>query len=145
MEQLTHVLRGLLGIVAFIGLAVLFSENRRAIPWKLVAMGILLQLLCGVLVLKVDLVREAVDAVGNAFVAILDFNKAGTQFLFGSLVTDTKSFGYLFAFNVLPTVVFFSALTSLLFYRGILQKIVYAYAWIMSKTMKLSGAESLSA
>ncbi|HEX2862371.1 MAG TPA: nucleoside transporter C-terminal domain-containing protein, partial [Lacunisphaera sp.] len=85
------------------------------------------------------------DAVGNAFVAILDFNKAGTQFLFGSLVTDTKSFGFLFAFNVLPTVVFFSALTSLLFYWGILQKIVYGFAWIMSKTMKLSGAESLSA
>ncbi len=145
MEQLTHLLRGLLGISAFIGLAVLCSENRRAIPWKLVGMGLLLQIACGVLVLKVDLARDAVDAVGNAFVAILDFNKAGTQFLFGSLVTDTKSFGYLFAFNVLPTVVFFSALTSLLFYLGLLQKVVYVFAWIMSKTMKLSGAESLSA
>lgn len=145
MEQLTHILRGLLGIAAFIGLAVLFSENRRAIPWKLVGMGLLLQIVCGVLVLKVDFIRAGVDAVGNAFVAILDFNKAGTQFLFGSLVTDTKSFGYLFAFNVLPTVIFFSALTSLLFYLGILQKIVYAFAWLMSKTMKLSGAESLSA
>ncbi len=145
MEQLTHILRGLLGIAAFIGLAVLFSENRRAIPWKLVTMGLLLQIVCGVLVLKVDFIRMGVDAVGNAFVAILDFNKAGTQFLFGSLVTDTKSFGYLFAFNVLPTVIFFSALTSLLFYLGILQKIVYAFAWLMSKTMKLSGAESLSA
>jgi len=145
MEQFTHLLRGLLGITAFIAIAVLCSENRRAIPWKLVSMGLLLQIICGVLVLKVDFVRAAVDAVGNAFVAILDFNKAGTQFLFGSLVTDTKSFGYLFAFNVLPTVVFFSALTSLLFYWGILQKIVYLFAWIMSKTMKLSGAESLSA
>ena len=145
MEQLAHLLRGLLGIAAFIGLAVLCSENRRAIPWKLVAMGLLLQITCGVLVLKVDLVRDAVDAVGNAFVAILDFNKAGSQFLFGSLVTDTKSFGYLFAFNVLPTIVFFSALTSLLFYWGILQKVVYAFAWLMSKTMRLSGAESLSA
>lgn len=145
MEQLTHILRGLLGVAAFIGIAILCSENRRAIPWKLVGAGLLLQILCGVLVLKVELVRDAVDAVGNLFVAILDFNKAGTQFLFGSLVTDTKSFGYLFAFNVLPTVIFFSALTSLLFYLGILQKIVYVFAWIMSKTMKLSGAESLSA
>ncbi|WP_438483244.1 NupC/NupG family nucleoside CNT transporter [Oleiharenicola lentus] len=145
MEQLTHITRGLIGIAAFIGIAVIFSENRRAIPWKLVAMGLLLQIACGVLVLKVDFVRSMVDAVGNAFVAILDFNKAGTQFLFGSLVTDTKSFGYLFAFNVLPTIVFFSALTSLLFYLGLLQKIVYVFAWLMSKTMKLSGAESLSA
>jgi concentrative nucleoside transporter, CNT family len=145
MDQLTHILRGLLGIAAFIGLAVLFSENRRRIPWKLVAMGLVLQIVCAALVLKVSFLRDAVDAVGNAFVAILDFNKAGTQFLFGSLVTDTKSFGYLFAFNVLPTVVFFSALTSLLFYLGILQKVVYVFAWIMSKTMKLSGAESLSA
>ncbi|AKC82110.1 hypothetical protein IMCC26134_03745 [Verrucomicrobia bacterium IMCC26134] len=145
MDQLFHILRGLLGIAAFIGIAALFSENRRAIPWKLVLMGLALQIACGVLVLKVDAVRLGVDAIGNAFVAILDFNKAGTQFLFGSLVTDTQSFGFLFAFNVLPTIIFFSALTSLLFYLGVLQKVVYGFAWLMSKTMKLSGAESLSA
>ncbi|HYP18056.1 MAG TPA: nucleoside transporter C-terminal domain-containing protein [Opitutus sp.] len=145
METLTHVGRALLGIVAFIGLAVAFSENRRAIPWRLVAAGLALQIVCGVLVLKVDAVRAGVDAVGNMFVAILDFNRAGSQFLFGNLITDTKSFGYIFAFNVLPTIVFFSALTSLLFYLGLLQKVVYAFAWLMSKTMKLSGAESLSA
>jgi CNT family concentrative nucleoside transporter len=145
METLNHVLRGLLGIAGFIGIAYLCSENRRAIPWRLVGAGLLLEFVCGVLVLKVDAVRIAVDWVGNMFVAILDFNKAGSQFLFGSLVTDTKTFGYLFAFNVLPTIIFFSALTSLLFYVGLLQKVVYAFAWLMSKTMKLSGAESLSA
>jgi concentrative nucleoside transporter, CNT family len=145
METLNHLARGLLGIAAFIGIAYACSENRRAVPWKLVGAGLLLEIMCGVLVLKVDAVRAGVDAVGNMAVAILDFNKAGSQFLFGSLVTDTKSFGYLFAFNVLPTIIFFSALTSLLFYLGILQKVVYAFAWLMSKTMKLSGAESLSA
>lgn len=145
MELLTHFFRGVIGIAAFIGIAVIFSENRRAIPWKLVAAGVLLQFVCAVLVLKFDPAREAVDAVGNAVVAILDFNKAGSAFLFGNLVTDTKSFGFLFAFQILPTVIFFSALTSLLFYWGILQKVVYVFAWIMSKTMKLSGAESLSA
>lgn len=145
MEQLNHVLRGLLGITAFIGIAILCSENRRAIPWGLVIAGLLLQLVFGVLVLHVDLVRASVDWVGNLFVSILDFNAAGTEFLFGGLVTDKKTFGYIFAFNVLPTIVFFSALTSLLFYLGILQKVVYAFAWLMSKTMKLSGAESLSA
>jgi CNT family concentrative nucleoside transporter len=145
METLTHVGRGLIGIAAFIGIAYAFSENRRAVPWRLVGAGLLLQIICGVLVLKVDAVRAAVDAVGNMFVAILDFNRAGAQFLFGNLITDTKSFGYIFAFQVLPTIIFFSALTSLLFYFGLLQKVVYAFAWLMSKTMKLSGAESLSA
>lgn len=140
-----HLLRGLLGIVAFVGLAILCSENRRAIPWRLVGAGILFQIICGALVLKIDAVRMAVDWVGQRFVDILDFNRAGSQFLFGNLITDTKSFGFIFAFNVLPTIIFFSALTSLLFYLGWLQKVVYAFAWLMSKTMRLSGAESLAA
>ncbi|MCC6415972.1 MAG: Na+ dependent nucleoside transporter, partial [Opitutaceae bacterium] len=75
---------------------------------------------------------------------ILDFNAAGAEFLFGSLITNKQTFGFLFAFNVLPTIIFFSALTSLLFYLGILQRIVYVFAWVLSRTMKLSGAESLS-
>ncbi|HEY0967067.1 MAG TPA: nucleoside transporter C-terminal domain-containing protein [Opitutaceae bacterium] len=144
MEQLTHVGRGLFGLVALLGIAYAFSSNRRAIDWKLVGMGMLLQILVGALVLHVDAVRAGVDWVGNLFVAILDFNAAGAEFLFGGLVADKRTFGYIFAFNVLPTVVFFSALTSLLFYLGILQKIVFAFAWVMSKTMKISGAESLS-
>jgi concentrative nucleoside transporter, CNT family len=143
--DLLHVLRGLLGIAAFILIAYLFSENRRAVPWRLVGAGLVLEIICGVMVLKVDSVRIAVDWVGQRFVDILDFNRAGSEFLFGSLVTNTKSFGFIFAFNVLPTIIFFSALTSLLFYAGILQRVVYAFAWLMSKTMKLSGAESLSA
>jgi CNT family concentrative nucleoside transporter len=145
MDFLNNLLRGLLGIAAFIGVAVLVSENRRAIPWRLVGAGLLLQIICGVLVLKVDVVRQAVDLVGTGFVKLLDFNEAGSRFLFGSLVDASQSWGFLFAFKVLPTVIFFSALTSLLFYWGILQKVVYFFAWIMSKTMKLSGAESLSA
>lgn len=145
METLTHLFRGLLGIAAFIGIAVLFSENRRAIPWKLVGTGLLLQIICGTLVLKIDAVRIGVDWVGERFIDIISFNRAGAEFLFGSLIKDTKSFGFIFAFNVLPTIIFFSALTSLLFYFGLLQRVVYVFAWIMSKTMKLSGAESLSA
>lgn len=145
MEQLTHIGRGLIGITAFIGLAVLFSSNRRAIPWRLVFTGLGLQILFGYLVLHVEIARRIVDAVGMLFVKILDFNTAGAEFLFGALVTDKQTFGYLFAFNVLPTIIFFSALTSLLFYLGILQKFVYVFAWLMSKTMNLSGAESLSA
>ncbi|PTY02516.1 Na+ dependent nucleoside transporter [Opitutaceae bacterium EW11] len=145
METLTHVFRGLLGIAAFLGIAYACSANRRAIDWKLVISGILLQLVIGLLVIYVDGVRIAIDWVGTGIVALLDFNRAGTEFLFGSLVTDQKTFGYLFAFNILPTIIFFSAFTSLLFYFGILQRVVLCFAWVMSKTMKLSGAESLSA
>lgn len=145
MDTLINVGRGLLGIAAFIGIAYLFSANKKAIPWRLVGVGMLLQLIFGLLVLRVDIVRVAVDAVGTFFVRILEFNRAGAEFLFGSLITNTETFGYLFAFNVLPTIVFFSALTSLLFYLGILQKVVYAFAYVMTRTMRLSGPESLSA
>lgn len=145
MDTLVNVGRGLLGISAFILLAFLFSSNRRAVPWRLVGTGMILQIAFGLLVLRVDAVRVAVDAVGQFFVKILDFNTAGAEFLFGSLITNKQTFGFLFAFNVLPTIIFFSALTSLLFYLGILQRVVFAFAWVMTKTMNLSGAESLSA
>ena len=145
METLNHVLRGLLGLATLVFVCYLFSSNRKAINWRLVLTGLFLQMLFGVLVLHVDFVRVGIDWVGSGFVALLDFNKAGAEFLFGSLVTDKKSFGYLFAFNVLPTIVFFSAFSSMLFYMGILQRIVHAFAWLMSRTMNLSGAESMSA
>lgn len=145
METLSHVFRGLLGITVFLGIAFACSTNRRAIDWKLVVAGLLLQFVIGWLVLYVGWVRGAFDLIGSGFVQLLDFNRAGAEFLFGSLITDKKTFGYLFAFNVLPTIVFFSAFTAMLFYLGILQKVVLAFAWVMSKTMKLSGAESLSA
>jgi len=140
-----YILRALLGMAVLIGVAVLFSSNRKRIPWRLVGIGMLLQFIIAVLVLKVEIVRKVVDGVSNFFVKILDFNRAGTEFLFDRLITDTQTFGFIFAFNVLPTIIFFSALTSLLFYLGILQKIVYYFARLMTKTMKLSGAESLSA
>jgi CNT family concentrative nucleoside transporter len=145
MDTFVYIVRGLFGMGVFVAIAYLFSSNRRAVLWRLVGVGLGLQILVGVLVLRVDIVRGAVDAVGRFFVRILDFNRAGAEFLFGGLVTNTETFGFLFAFNVLPTIIFFSAVTSLLFYLGILQKIVYAFAWVMTRTMKLSGAESLSA
>ena len=108
-------------------------------------MGVVLQIVFGILVLKVDVVRLGVDAVGRFFVRVLEFNEAGARFLFGNLLDASQAWGFIFAFKVLPTIIFFSALTSLLFYLGILQRIVYAFAWVMSKTMNLSGAESLNA
>ncbi|MEX2178739.1 MAG: nucleoside transporter C-terminal domain-containing protein [Gemmatimonadaceae bacterium] len=145
MDTILNLARGLLGMAVFVVILYAFSSNRRAISWRLVGSALALQILFGILVLHVDIVRVAVDGVGRFFVRILDFNRAGAEFLFGSLITNTDTFGFLFAFNVLPTIIFFSALTSLLFYLGILQKVVYAFAWVMTRTMKLSGAESLSA
>ncbi|MBK9990902.1 MAG: Na+ dependent nucleoside transporter [Verrucomicrobia bacterium] len=144
MEQLTHVFRGLLGVIVFVGIAVALSENRRAISWRIVVMGLVLQFVFAGLVLHVGFVRSAVEFVGSGFVKLLDFTNAGTRFVFGSLL-DTSKHGVIFGLAILPTVIFFSAFTSMLYYMGILQKIVWAFAWVMSKTMRLSGAETLSA
>ncbi|NNC95258.1 MAG: NupC/NupG family nucleoside CNT transporter [Chitinophagales bacterium] len=139
------ILRGLLGITALIFITYLLSNNKKNIDWKLVGSGLLLQIVFAVLVLKVPFVYGIFNGLAKFFVDLLDFSKAGSVFLFGGLVENTQSYGFIFAFQVLPTIVFFAALTSLLYYLGILQKIVFGFAWIMSKTMRLSGAESLAA
>lgn len=138
------ILRGLLGLSSILFLGWLMSSNRKAINWKLVGIGILIQALLAFLIFHVPFIRSIFEWLANFFVVVLDFTKAGSTFLFGGLL-DTQSIGYLFAFQVLPTVIFFSALTSLLYYLNVLQKMVYVIAWFMQKTMKLSGAESLSA
>lgn len=139
------ILRGLLGVASLVAICYVFSNNRRAIDWKLVVMGLFIQLIFAVLVIHVPLVREGFQFVADFFVKIIGYTRAGTEFLFGGLVSNTDTIGYIFAFQVIPTVIFFSALTSVLYYLGVLQKIVYGFAWVMSKTMKLSGAESLNA
>ncbi len=142
--DLSHLLRGLLGICAFVGIAYLFSANRRAIDWRLVLGGLALQLIVGVLVLKVAPVRAAVEFVSGFFVQALGFTREGVRLVFGWLALEDRS-PPIFAITVLPSIIFFSALTSLLYYLGVLQRIVHVFAWAISKTMKLSGAESLSA
>ena len=135
--------RGALGLVAILLIAYLFSNNRRAVNWRTVGIGLLLQLCIAVGILKVNFIQKGFDAVGSIFVLILDFTRAGSQFLLGNLL-DTQSFGYIFVFQVLPTIIFFSALTSLLFYLGVIQIVVKAMAWALSKLLNISGAESLS-
>jgi CNT family concentrative nucleoside transporter len=144
MDTLLHIGRGILGLAVFTGIAVLFSNNRRAIDWRLVVSGLLLQLVFAALVIHVGPVRAVIEAAGGFFVRLLGFAGEGTRFLLGSLA-DQERHGFVVAVVVLPSVVFFSALTSLLYYLGVLQKLVMGFAWIMSKTMRLSGAESLSA
>jgi len=139
--MIESLLRGLLGISILLGIAIILSNNRRGIPWRLVAGGIGLQAALAFLVLKTP-AQGGVEAVSRGFIALLSFSEEGARFLFGELVDATR-FG--FAFAVLPVIVFVSALTSLLYYVGILQRVVYAFAWVMKRVMRLSGAESLAA
>jgi concentrative nucleoside transporter, CNT family len=144
-----EILRGLFGLVALIGIAFVFSKHKKNINWRLVASGVAIQIILGTLVFKVPVFANFFGIIAGFFTQLLSFTDEGAQFVFGNLVVNdpeiSKTMGYIFAFKVLPTVVFFSALTSLLYYLGILQKIVFSFAWILSKTMRLSGAESLAA
>ncbi len=139
------ILHGILGMLVLVGICFIFSSNRRAISWKVVLTGLSFQVLLALGVLYVPFIQVAFEFAGKIFVKILDFTQAGVDFLFASFVTGKIEMGLInFVITILPTIIFFSALTSLLFYFGIIQKIVYGLAWVMSKLMKLSGAESLS-
>lgn len=135
--------RGVLGMVSLLIIAFLFSSNRRAINWKTVGIGLAFQLLIAIGVLKVDFIKSGFEGVGQLFVNVLDYTKAGSEFLFGGML-DINSFGFIFAFQVLPTIIFFSALTSVLFYFGIIQVVVKGMGWLLTKLLNISGAESLS-
>ena len=121
---LVSIPRGILGMGVLILIAYLFSSNRRMINWRLVGVGLSIQLVLAVSILKVSFIRVFFEFVGKIFVVILDFTRIGSEFLFGNLM-DTGSVGYIFALQILPTIIFFSAITSVLFYLGIIQKIVY--------------------
>jgi len=143
------ILRGLLGIIGLIAITYFFSTNRRAIDWGLVVKGLALQLILAVILINpidfivFDWVRIVFRGIVDFFVMMIGAMEESARFMFGDLAIPGGAFG--FAFFVLPTILFFSALSSLLYYLGILQKVVYGFAWLMSKTMKLSGAESLAA
>ncbi|KUO67589.1 MAG: Na+ dependent nucleoside transporter [Lutibacter sp. BRH_c52] len=139
----TSLWRGVLGMVSLLLIAYLFSNNRKAINWKTVGAGLTAQLLIGIGVLKVVFVQRIFEFVGGIFTSILDFTAAGSQFLFGGLM-NIESYGFIFVFQILPTIIFFSALTSLLFYLGVIQIIVKGMALALTKLLKISGAESLS-
>jgi CNT family concentrative nucleoside transporter len=135
--------RGILGMVSLLVLAFLFSKNRKGINWKTVGIGLVFQLIIAVGVLKVDFIKSVFEVVGKGFISILGFTQAGSEFLFGGML-DITSFGFIFAFQVLPTIIFFSALTSVLFYLGIIQKVVKGMGLLLTKVLGISGAESLS-
>lgn len=135
--------RGILGMIVLLLIAFLLSKNKKKINWKTVGAGLTAQLLIAIGVLKVSFVQKAFEFVGKIFTSILDYTAAGSEFLFGGLM-NTHSYGFIFVFQILPTIIFFSALTSLLFYLGIIQVMVKGMAWLLTKILKISGAESLS-
>ncbi|MBE6246564.1 MAG: Na+ dependent nucleoside transporter [Bacteroidales bacterium] len=136
------LVKGIIGMAAIIFVCWCLSSNRKAINWGSVGKALLFQFAIAVSVLAFPAVQSLFEFLGSAFVAILGWTKAGSNFLFGSFM-DTSRFGFIFIFQILPTIVFFSALMSLLFYLGIIQKIVYVMGWLFTKFMRLSGAEAL--
>ena len=143
--SLESLFRGSLGIFSLLVIAFLFSRDRKGIDWKLVVKGLGIQLLFAILILKVPFVYSIFSFISKGFTKIIDFTNKGSEFLFGNLMDYSESWGYIFAVQVLPTVIFFSALTSLFYYWRILPRIVYGFAWVMKKTLKLSGPESVAA
>jgi len=144
--SLTSIFRGMLGIISLLAVAFLFSKNRQNINWKLVIKGLAIQMLFAILILKVPFISTGFEFVGKIFAKTISFTQDGTMFLFRSFETGViESPLANFAIMILPTVIFFSALTSLFYYWGVLPKIVYGFAWIMKRTMKISGPESVAA
>ena len=141
--SLESIVRGIIGMISLVFIAYLFSSNKKAINWKTTFLGLTSQLIIAVLILRVEFVQSIFEFFGKIFVKTLDFTMEGSRFLLGDMV-NVESFGYVFLFQVLPTIIFFSALTSVLFYLGIIQKVVKILALSLSKLLNISGAESLS-
>ena len=135
--------RGLIGVLTIIFLAYLMSSNKSKIEWKTILLALFSQLIIGVLILKVKFFQIIFEKAGALFVKLIDFTREGTIFVFGDLLTP-KTNSYIWAFEILPTVIFFSSITSLLFYFGIIQKVVGFFAKIYTKFLNISGSESLS-
>lgn len=154
--DIISIFRGILGVIVIIGIAFLFSNNKRRINWRLVGMGLLIQFVFAILIIKSQYLSNIfaplgwpkliIEWLGGAIVSLLNFTTEGAKFVFGRLAINNgeQSLGFYFAFQVLPTIIFVSSLTSILYYLGILQRVVQAMAWLMIRLMGTSGAESLS-
>src|SRR5688572_26918892 len=135
--------RGALGMLFLLFVCFVFSNNRRAINWKLVAIGVVAQVSFALGVLRVDSVKWFFEKVSKLFVDIINVGHKGTEFMFNKLADPLGGWGYVFAIQVLPNIIFFSALSAMLYYLGILQKIVFVFAWMLKK-LGISGPESVS-
>ena len=135
--------RGALGMVLLVGLAFLLSTDRKNIPWKTVGLGLLVQFFIALGVLKVAFLKEVFEGLGSFFIRILEYTQTGAKMLLGDFA-NVELYGFIFVFQALPVIIFFSALTSVLYYFGIIQKIVKGLAWGLTRLLKISGTESLA-
>jgi concentrative nucleoside transporter, CNT family len=142
-QAVGHIAFGLFGLAMLVAIAFAFSGNKRAVDWKLVGTGVALQIVFAAIVLKLPLGRDVFDAIATGFVKLLDFVNVGSSFIFGSFM-DVSKFGFVFAVQVLPTIIFFASLTGVLYHLGVMQKIVKGMAWVITKVMNVSGAETTS-
>jgi CNT family concentrative nucleoside transporter len=141
---------GLLGIIVMVGISCLLSENRRAIPWRVVGIATVMQVILGLLIAGVPALGiggplAGLFRIANDFViGVLGYVDQGASFVFGPLVDSEKIGGYIFAVKVLPSIIFFSSLMAILYHYGVMQKIVQGLAWLLYRFLKISGAEALS-
>ena len=150
MELIPHegisimsILRGVIGLSSIILIAFLLSNNRRKIDWKTIIIGLSSQFVIAIAVIKVEFVRMVFEKIGQGFLAIVTFTNQGSRILFGELA-DSSKYGEIFVFQVLPVIIFFSALTSVLYYYRIIQKVVSGLAWMLTRFLNISGQESLA-
>jgi len=141
--SLESLLRGAIGMAVLISIAYALSTNKKAIKWRTILLGLITQFFIAICVLKISWITQMFEIFGSFFIKILEYTEAGTNMVFGSF-SDVEKTGYIFAFQVLPVIIFFSALTSIGYYYGIIQKIVKGLAWFLTKLLNVSGAESLS-
>ena len=141
--SIENLFRGAFGMLVLLFIAYLISNNRRAISWKTVGLGLLVQVVIAIGVLKIDWVKRLFETMGNFFIKVLEYTGEGTKMLLGEF-GNTETYGFIFVFQALPVIVFFSALSSILYYFGVIQKVVGILAWGLTKLFKISGAESLS-
>ena len=141
--SITSIVRGIIGLSSIILIAYLLSNNKKRIDWKTIIIGLSTQLVIAVAVLRVEFVRMIFEKIGQGFLAIVTFTNQGSKILFGELA-DSSKYGEIFVFQVLPVIIFFSALTSVLYYYRIIQKVVSGLAWMLTKFLNISGQESLA-
>jgi|TARA_B110000285_G_scaffold234381_1_gene311135 CNT family concentrative nucleoside transporter len=141
--SISSLLRGALGMGVLLFIAFLFSNNKKQIAWKTVGIGLLIQIIIAIGVLKVGVIKRIFEAMGGFFIKILEYTGAGTKMLLGEF-GNIETYGFIFVFQALPVIIFFSALSSILYYFGIIQKVVGFLAWGLTKIFKISGSESLS-
>jgi CNT family concentrative nucleoside transporter len=141
--MISSIAFGLFGLAVLISVAYAFSSNKQSVDWKQIAAGVGLQIVFAIMVILVPGGREFFDFISRIFVKVIDFALAGAQFIFGDLANATQ-FGFIFAFQVLPTIIFFASLMAVLYHIGFMQKIVQGMAWVMQKLLRVSGSESLS-